>query len=314
MSGSGASGLSLQQQLEHGTGSFSTNAGYQAAAQQQMLLFNASGFGAAPFVSSFSNLSAANMLIQQPQHQYFVSTAMQYPAAHASSVQQQAVAAAAALAEPFSSNNHDAALHYLTSVEQQQTELLQNTQHLQHMVPQPNDTLRQSFLQPYQQQQPQQHTVSSPLVQPHKPLQPEVLLQPKPEPNCQAFNPQQQQQTVSPQCQQHYRLQTAKQVLAQANAAAAARRPANSGTAAKQVGNKRPAAGELKQPKQAAKARVPASSEDEKAAPAAPKKRGRPPANPGQYSRGYMAIKAYRERKKGMVSVALDSSISYCLF
>lgn len=33
-----------------------------------------------------------------------------------------------------------------------------------------------------------------------------------------------------------------------------------------------------------------------------PKRRGRPPKVPGQYSKGYEAIKRYREKKKGMVS------------
>jgi hypothetical protein len=32
------------------------------------------------------------------------------------------------------------------------------------------------------------------------------------------------------------------------------------------------------------------------------KRRGRPPKVPGQYSKGYEAIKRYREKKKGMVS------------
>ncbi|KAF6263388.1 hypothetical protein COO60DRAFT_1458135 [Scenedesmus sp. NREL 46B-D3] len=36
-------------------------------------------------------------------------------------------------------------------------------------------------------------------------------------------------------------------------------------------------------------------------APAPSKRRGRPPLSPGKYSRGYLAIKAYRQRKKGMV-------------
>jgi hypothetical protein len=309
-----ASGLTLQQQLEPHPSSFAPFAGYRAGAQQQMVLFNASAIGAAPFVSSFSNLGAANMLPQQPQHQFYVSTAMQYPGDHASSAQQQAAAAAAAaaLAEPFSSSNHDAALPYLGSLEQRQIQLLQNAQHLQHMVPQPNDTLRESFLQPHQQQQPS--FVSFPLVQSPRLgelQQHQILKQLKAEPNCSTFNPQQQQMAPS-QCQQHYRLQTAQQVLAAADAAAAARRPADSGPAAKSVGTKRPAAKELKQPKVSAKAKAPASSEDDAAVPAAPKKRGRPPANPGQYSRGYMAIKAYRERKKGMVSdgLGIDSALT----
>lgn len=37
-----------------------------------------------------------------------------------------------------------------------------------------------------------------------------------------------------------------------------------------------------------------------------PKRRGRPPKVPGQYSKGYEAIKRYREKKKGMVGGAAD--------
>lgn len=40
-----------------------------------------------------------------------------------------------------------------------------------------------------------------------------------------------------------------------------------------------------------------------------PKKRGRPPLTPGTYSRGYLAIKAYRQRKKGMVSWAAQHTL-----
>lgn len=39
-----------------------------------------------------------------------------------------------------------------------------------------------------------------------------------------------------------------------------------------------------------------------------PKRRGRPPKVPGQYSKGYEAIKRYREKKKGMVSVCVSQS------
>jgi hypothetical protein len=307
MSGSGPSGLSLvqhvQQLVEPGKGSFAPFAGYQAAKQQQVPLFDTLGLRAAPGISSFANLGAGNMLPQQPQHQYHASAAMQYPAAHASSAQHPA---AAALAEPLCSSNQDAALRNFSSAEQQQLlEMLLNAQHQQHVVPQPNDMPRQSFQQPYPQQQPQQHSfVSSPLVQAHELQQLQVLLQPKAEPNCFTFSPQLQQMEAPPRQRQ---VQTAQEVLAAADAAAAARRSANRGPAAKAAGTKRPAAKEPKQPKQAAKARAPASSEDEAPEPAAPKKRGRPPLNPGKYSRGYLAIKAYRQRKKGMVSDGFDS-------
>jgi hypothetical protein len=308
MSGSGASGLSLEQQLQllgPGKGSSAPFAGYQAATQQQMQLFNASGLGAAPVFSPFSNLGAANMLPQQPQHQYHASTAMQYPAALTGSAQHPA---AAAFAEPLGSSNQGGVLPSLSSEEQQRLlELLLSPQHQQHVVPQPNEVPRQNFLQPYQQQQPQQHSyVSSPLVQAHELQQLQVLLEPKAEPNCYAFNPQ-QQRMATPQPQRQ--VQTAQEVLAAADAAAAARRPANRGPAAK-PGTKRPAAKPLKEPKQAAKAKAPASSEDDEAVPAAPKKRGRPPLNPGKYSRGYLAIKAYRQRKKGMVSDNFNSLYS----
>lgn len=41
---------------------------------------------------------------------------------------------------------------------------------------------------------------------------------------------------------------------------------------------------------------------DHRRQPGQPKRRGRPPKVPGQYSKGYEAIKRYREKKKGMVS------------
>lgn len=46
-----------------------------------------------------------------------------------------------------------------------------------------------------------------------------------------------------------------------------------------------------------------------------PGRRGRPPKNPGVFSKGYMAIKRYRQRKKGMVSMTALLSmqcIGYC--
>jgi hypothetical protein len=287
----------LQQLVEPGRGSFAPFAGYHAA-QQQMPLFNTSGLGAAPVISSFANMGAARMLPQQSQHQYHASAAMQYPAAHTSSAQHPA---AAALAEPLSSNHQE-----------QLIELLLNPQYQQHVVPQPNDVPRQCFLQPYpQQKQPQQHRFEScPLVLPHELQQLQVLVQPKQEePTCYAYHPQQQlvQPIAAPQRQQHPVVQTAKQILAAADAAAAARRPASRGPTATQAGSKRTAAKALKEPKQAAMVKVSASSEDEAPVPAAPKKRGRPPLNPGKYSRGYLAIKAYRQRKKGMVSDGLNS-------
>jgi hypothetical protein len=305
MGGHGASTLSvehqLQQLMETGKGSFAPFPGYQAATQHQVPPFSTSGFEAAPGISPFSNLGAANMLPQQQQHQYHGSAVMQQHAAYPSSAQHPA---AAALAAPRKSSNTDAARKNLTlTAEEQQhlLELLLNPQHQQHAVPKPADMQAQPYLQSHQQHSYE----SSPLVLPHELSQLQQALQFKQEPSCFTYQQQQQQPQpmATPQRHQHQQVTTAQQVLAAADVAAASRRPASKRQAPKQAGTKRPAATQLQQPKQAAKAGVPASSDDDAAAaPAAPKKRGRPPLNPGKYSRGYLAIKAYRQRKKGMVS------------
>uniref|UniRef100_A0A383VIW8 BZIP domain-containing protein n=1 Tax=Tetradesmus obliquus TaxID=3088 RepID=A0A383VIW8_TETOB len=296
MGGNGASTLSVEQQLqqllEPGKGSFAPFPGYQAPSQQQMPPFTTSRLVAAPGISPFSHLGP-NLLAQQQQQAAFASSSQH--------------AAAAALAVPRTSSNTDTRNNLTLTPEEQQhlLELLLAPQHQQRMVPQPSGMQPQSCLQPYQQHSCE----SSPLMLPHELQQLQQALQPKQEPSHFTYQQQQQHQQpyATPQRNQHQQVTTAQQVLAAADAAAAAtaaRRPASKRQPPKQAGTKRPAAKQLQQPQQpqqAAKAVFPASSEDDMAAAAGPKKRGRPPLNPGKYSRGYLAIKAYRQRKKGMV-------------
>jgi hypothetical protein len=291
MGANGASTFSVEHQLQQllGKGAFAPSTGYQPATQQQTQPFSTSRLDLAPGVSPFVNLGPANLVPQQQQHQAAYAGNAQHPAA-------------AALAAPCNSGNTDAALNSISPEDQQALlEMLlkpQHLQHEQHMMPQESGLQDNSFLQPFQQHQEYNYE-SAPLVLPHE-LQ---LLQQAQYPKQEAcgYTYQQQQELSTPQ---RHQVTTAQQILAAADAAAAARRPANRGQPAKQqAGSKRPAAKQLQQPKHAAKAGVPASSEDDAPTPAAPKKRGRPPLNPGKYSRGYLAIKAYRQRKKGMVSI-----------